>query len=155
MQVINSSLNTHKVPVLLRKTTWGKWERRSSYSAFWEFNYFFSYTGATTLKTPVFAIGVNRSTRGHDPALDMGFTLVWCCLSLVWNGLNKLFSSNISDYMLCCGCVLYSGHWRVDNTRSFLFNERCWRLLALYTKMLNMIVEHELIQKLISLKNMN
>lgn len=67
MQVISKCLNTQNPSVLVGKTTWGKWEQRSAHGTYEAL----FHTVVTSLETPVFAVGVNGSTRGHDLTFNM------------------------------------------------------------------------------------
>ena len=148
MQVINNSFNTQKVPVLLRKTTWGKWERRSEGNAFWEFNF-----------TSVMLV---RHLRKHP------------CLRLVWAGQHEATALLLTWVFLRfdAACPWYEGITQVVpqlwlhamlwlctvqrsvRTQHKVFSVLCQQLatsgphLTAYfaasdTEMLNLIVEHK------------
>ena len=82
MRVINNSLNTQKRPCPTEENNLRQMRERVFIRAFWEF--YFCHRRAATLETRMFTIGVNRSTWGHDPVFDVGFTSAWCYLSLAW-----------------------------------------------------------------------
>lgn len=111
MRVINNSLNTQKRPCPTEENNFRQKREKVFIRAFWEFN----FTSVTDAQQLLKHVCLPLLWKGQHEAMTPSST--WDLLQLdaacLWHERIKqvvLQSSNISIYMLCCGCVLYSGH---------------------------------------------